>query len=169
MIEKCPSCNEEIFRYEGEADWYCINPICPAQAVNKMIHFASRDAMNIDTLGEKVIKQLYDAKLLTDITDIYKLKDHQEEMLKLERMGQKRVENLLRAIEDSKSSTLDRLLYGLGIRHVGIKVAKILVNEYPSLDKLKEAKKEDLLNIFEIGEGIANSVVNFFRAIMLKS
>lgn len=164
MINKCPSCQEKIYRYEGESDWYCINPICPAQAVNKMIHFASRDAMNIDTLGEKVIKQLYDANLLRDITDIYKLKDHQEEMLKLERMGEKRVENLLKAIENSKNATLDRLLFGLGIRHVGIKVAKILVNEYPSLDKLKEAKKEDLLDVFEIGEGIANSVVNFFNS-----
>lgn len=164
MINRCPSCEEEIFRYEGEADWYCINPLCPAQAVNKMIHFASRDAMNIDTLGEKVIKQLYEANLLTDITDIYKLKDYQEQMLELERMGDKRVENLLKAIEDSKSASLDRLLFGLGIRHVGIKVAKILVNEYPSLDKLKEAKKEDLLNIFEIGEGIASSVVNFFSS-----
>lgn len=164
MINKCPSCQEKIYRYEGESDWYCINPICPAQAVNKMIHFASRDAMNIDTLGEKVIKQLYDANLLRDITDIYKLKDHQEEMLKLERMGEKRVENLLNAIENSKNATLDRLLFGLGIRHVGIKVAKILVNEYPSLDKLREAKNEDLLDVFEIGEGIANSVVNFFNS-----
>lgn len=164
MIDKCPSCKEDIYRYEGEADWYCVNPLCPAQAVNKIIHFASRDAMNIDTLGEKVVKQLYDAEILKDFVDIYNLKNKQEEIMKLERMGLKKVENLLNAIEESKSRSLDRLVFGLGIRHVGAKTSKILVSNYPSLDLLKEAKKEDLLNIFEIGERIAASVVDFFSS-----
>lgn len=164
MIDKCPSCDSEIYRYEGEADWYCINPLCPSQAVNKIIHFASRDAMNIDTLGEKVVKQLYEAELLKDIVDIYSLKDHAKEIVKLERMGERKVSNLLNAIEESKTQTLDKLLFGLGIRHVGSRTSKILVENYPSLDLLKEAKKEDLLNVFEIGERIAESVINFFES-----
>lgn len=164
MIHKCPSCLETIYRDADEADWYCINPLCPAQAVNKIIHFASRDAMNIDTLGEKVVKQLYDEGILKDIIDIYNLKNHYDEMIDLERMGEKRVQNLLRAIEESKTRSLDRLLFGLGVRHVGAKISKILVTNYPSLDLLKEAKKEDLLNIFEIGDSIASSVVNFFSS-----
>lgn len=162
MIDKCPSCNQKIYRYENEADFYCINPLCPSQAVNKIIHFASRDAMNIDTLGEKAVKQLYDKGLLRDIIDIYNLKNHEQEIVELERMGQKKVDNLITAIEDSKNRTLDRLLFGLGIRHVGLKISKILVEEYPSLDLLKAAKKEELLTVFEIGESIANSVINFF-------
>ena len=164
MIHKCPSCLETIYRDADEADWYCINPSCPAQAVNKIIHFASRDAMNIGMLGEKVVKQLYDEGILKDIIDIYNLKNHYDEMIDLERMGEKRVQNLLRAIEESKTRSLDRLLFGLGIRHVGAKISKILVTNYPSLDLLKEAKKEDLLNIFEIGDSIASSVVNFFSS-----
>lgn len=164
MINVCPSCDEEIVRYEAEADWYCINPVCPSQAVNKMIHFASRDAMNIDTLGEKVIKQLYDEGLLTNVIDIYSLKDHQEKMLTLDRMGKRKIENIINAIEESKNASLDKLVFGLGIRHVGAKVARILVNEYPSLDLLKDAKKEDLLNVFEIGERIASSVVDYFSS-----
>lgn len=162
MIEKCPSCHEKIYRYENEADWYCINPFCPTQAVNKIIHFASRDAMNIDTLGEKAVKQLYEKGILKDIIDIYNLKSHTNELIKLERMGQKKVDNLINAIEDSKNRTLERLLFGLGIRHVGLKISKILVESFPSLDLLKVAKKEELLNIFEIGESIANSVITFF-------
>lgn len=164
MIKNCPSCGKDIYRYEGEVDWYCINPTCSAQVVNKIIHYASRDAANIDTLGEKVVKQLHDALLLNDILDIYTLKDHKEEILTLERMGEKKLENLLLAIEESKNRPLDRLLFGLGIRHVGSKVAKILTENYPSLDLLKEAKKEDLLNIFEIGESIASSVESFFSS-----
>ncbi len=163
MITNCPSCNSILHKEETEADWFCINPTCPAQIVNKMIHFASRDAMNIDTLGEKVIKQLYDENILNDIIDIYKLKEHYDKMLTLERMGQRRVENILNAVEASKNNTLDKLVFGLGIKHVGSKVARLLVDEYPSLDLLKQAPKEDLMNIFEIGERIASSVVDYFN------
>ena len=163
MIHSCPSCNSELIREDGEADWYCINPTCPAQVVNKIIHFASRVAMNIDTLGEKVVLTLYEAGYLKDILDIYKLKDFEDELIHLDRMGPKKVSNLLEAIEQSKSNTLDKLLFGLGIRHVGAKVAKILVNNYPSLDLLKEAKAEDLMNIFDVGVAIANSVETYFN------
>lgn len=162
MIELCPSCQSELVRLLGEADWYCLNPLCPAQQVSKMIHFASRVAMNIDTLGEKVITQLYDMGLLKDIKDIYTLKDHQQALLELDRMGLKKVENLLNAIEDSKNNTLDKLVFGLGIRHVGQKVSKILIKHYPSLKLLSEASYEDLIEINEIGERIAGSIVEYF-------
>ncbi len=163
MIHDCPSCHSKLIREENEADWYCVNPTCPAQIVNKMVHFASRGAMNIDTLGEKVVHTLYEAGYLKDIIDIYKLKDYETELIDLDRMGPKKVANLLEAIEQSKNMPLDKLVFGLGIRHVGAKVARILVDNYPSLELLKEAKAEDLKNIFEIGEAIASSVEAYFN------
>lgn len=164
MITHCPSCNEPIFRDENEADWYCINPICPAQHVGKIIHFASRVAMNIDTLGEKVVEQLYEAGLIHDILDIYDLNDKRSELLVLDRMGEKKVDNLLEAIEQSKSNTLDKLLFGLGIKHVGQKVAKLLLKRFPSLEKLSQATFMELISINDIGEAIANSVINYFSS-----
>lgn len=163
MIHDCPSCHSKLIREENEADWYCVNPTCPAQIVNKMVHFASRGAMNIDTLGEKVVHTLYEAGYLKDILDIYKLKDYETELIDLDRMGPKKVANLLEAIEQSKNMPLDKLVFGLGIRHVGAKVARILVDNYPSLELLKEAKADDLKNIFEIGDAIAGSVEAYFN------
>ena len=136
---------------------------CPAQHVGKIIHFASRVAMNIDTLGEKVVIQLYEAGLLTDILDIYTLKDKREQLLTLERMGEKKVDNLLDAIEASKQNQLDKLLFGLGIKHVGAKVAKQLLKQFPSLASLKDATYESLISINDIGDAIANSVLNYFK------
>ncbi len=162
MINSCPSCFMPIYRDPEDANWYCINPFCPAQRVNKIIHFASRGAMNIDTLGEKLVKQLYDEGLLNDVSDIYKLKTKQEQILKLDRMGEKKLDNLLKAIKNSKSNPFNKLIFGLGIRHVGEKIAKILANHYPSIDLLIKAKEEDLMNIFDIGKQIASSVVNYF-------
>lgn len=164
MINKCPSCNSELFRDVDNADWYCLNPYCPAQKVNKLIHFASRDAMNIDTLGEQVVKQLYENNYLDDIPSIYNLKNFKEEIVKLDRMGERKVENLLNAIEDSKNRTFDRLIFGLGIRHVGKKVSRTLVENFSSIDLLKEATIEELLNIYEIGDAIATSVTQFFSS-----
>ncbi len=163
MIERCPSCDSLLNKEKEDADYYCINPICPAQIVNKIIHFASRGAMNIDSLGERVVKRLYDEGILLDVKDIYLLKDKKAELLNLDRMGEKSVENLLKAIEDSKNNSLDKLLFGLGIRHVGSKVSKILVENYPNLKMFFDVTKEELLNIFEIGEAIAGSVVNYFN------
>ncbi len=163
MIEKCPSCDHLLNKEEGDADYYCINPICPDQIVNKMIHFASRTAMNIDSLGEKVVKRLYDENILLDVKDIYLLKNRKEELLSLDRMGEKSVINLLDAIEASKQNSLDKLLFGLGIRHVGSKVSKILVENFPNLRQFFEVTKEELLNVYEIGEAIANSVINYFK------
>lgn len=164
MIKSCPSCSEPIIREEGEADYYCINPNCPSQQINKIVHFASRGAMNIDTLGEKVIEQLFHEGYLKDIKDIYYLKGHKEELITLDRLGEKRVTNLLDAIEASKKNTPDKLLFGLGIRHVGAKIARLLLDEYGSIDAIMNASKEDLLNIFEVGDAIASSVVRYFSS-----
>lgn len=161
MITECPSCGSELIK--ESVDYFCINPLCKAQITNKIIHFASRVAMNIDTLGEKVVNQLYEHGYLLDIKDIYELKNHQEKLIKLERMGSKSVLKLLDAIEDSKQNTLDKLLFGLGIRHVGAKVSKILLESYPSLELLSKANSEDLQSIYEIGPEIAKSVVAYFK------
>ena len=120
--------------------------------------------MNIDTLGEKVVEQLYEAGLIHDILDIYDLNDKRSELLVLDRMGEKKVDNLLEAIEQSKSNTLDKLLFGLGIKHVGQKVAKLLLKRFPSLEKLSQATFMELISINDIGEAIANSVINYFSS-----
>ena len=119
--------------------------------------------MNIDSLGEMVVKRLYQEGLLLDIKDIYLLKTKKEELLKLERMGEKSVDNLLNAIEASKKNSLDKLLFGLGIRHVGSKISQVLVENFPELRLFLTVTKEELLNVFEIGEAIATSVINYFK------
>ncbi|MFA5719851.1 MAG: NAD-dependent DNA ligase LigA [Acholeplasmataceae bacterium] len=162
MISNCPSCGEVLVK--ESVDYFCINPSCKAQITNKIIHFASRTAMNIDTLGEKVVNQLYEHGLLLDIKDIYLLKNHEETLINIERMGKRSVEKLLNAIEQSKTNTLDKLLFGLGIRHVGAKVSKLLLEAYPSLEKLSSASEEALQNIFEIGPEIAKNVVAYFKS-----
>lgn len=162
MIEVCPSCGETLYRELGEADWFCVNPGCPAQHVGKLIHFASRPAMNIDSLGEKIVIQLYEEGYIKDFLDIYKLKDQREKLVELDRMGDKKVDNLLDAIEVSKQNSLDKLLFGLGINHVGAKVAKLLLKKFPSLETLSEATFEQLIEIDDIGEAIANSVIQYF-------
>lgn len=162
MITHCPSCGEELIK--ESVDYFCINPNCKAQMVNKIIHFASRPAMNIDTLGEKVVTQLFEHELLLDIKDIYLLKNHRETLINLERMGKRSVDKLLNAIEESKNNTLDKLLFGLGIRHVGAKVSKTLLEVYPTLELLSKATIEDLQTIYEIGPEIAKSVVSYFKS-----
>lgn len=164
MIDHCPSCQEPLIREKDEADWFCVNPGCPAQHVGKLIHFASRPAMNIDSLGEKIVIQLYQEGYIRDFLDIYQLKDQREKLIELDRMGEKKVDNLLEAIEVSKQNSLDKLLFGLGINHVGAKVAKILLKKFPSLEQLKGATFEQLIEIDDIGEAIANSVIQYFSS-----
>ncbi|WML42761.1 NAD-dependent DNA ligase LigA [Neobacillus sp. PS3-40] len=160
MPTHCPECESELVRLEGEVALRCINPKCPAQIREGLIHFVSRDAMNIDGLGEKVVSQLFAEKLIVDVADIYKLSS--EQLLGLERMGEKSVTNLLTAIESSKANSLEKLLFGLGIRHVGAKAAKTLAQAFGSILKLATANKEELLAINEIGEKMADSIVTFF-------
>lgn len=162
MPTHCPACGSELVRLEGEVALRCINPKCPAQIREGLIHFVSRNAMNIDGLGEKVITQLYQENLVADVADIYKLT--KDQLIQLERMGEKSVQNLLTAIEASKENSLERLLFGLGIRHVGAKAAKILAQTYEHIDRLMEAKEEELQAITDIGEKMANSIVTYFQA-----
>ncbi|WP_409252706.1 NAD-dependent DNA ligase LigA [Bacillus sp. SCS-153A] len=161
MPENCPECGSRLVRLEGEVALRCINPKCPAQIREGLIHFVSRNAMNIDGLGEKVISQLFIEGLIVDVADIYRLE--REQLLQLERMGEKSVDNLLNAIEASKSNSLERLLFGLGIRHVGAKAAKTLAQEFENIDNLSNASKDQLTAINEIGDKMADAVVAYFE------
>ena len=149
MPSHCPDCGSELVRLEGEVALRCINPKCPAQNREGLIHFASRNAMNIDGLGEKVIAQLFDNQLIKDAADLYILT--KEQLLGMERMGEKSASNLLSAIEISKSNSLEKLLFGLGIRHVGAKAAKTLAEHFTSMDRLASATREELLEVPEVG------------------
>jgi len=163
MIESCPVCASPLIRKAGEADHYCTNPDCPGKNINSLIHFASRVAMDIDTLGERVVEIFHDLGYLNAIPDIYKLKEYKEELKTLPGFGDKKIDNLLSAIENSKSQTLDRLIFGLGIKHVGAKVAKTLLKHYPSMDALMGVQYEDLLEISDIGDMIAQSITEYFQ------
>ncbi|WP_173104541.1 NAD-dependent DNA ligase LigA [Bacillus sp. KH172YL63] len=161
MPTHCPECESELVRLEGEVALRCINPKCPAQIREGLIHFVSRNAMNIDGLGEKVISQLFREKLIEDVADLYRLE--REQLLQLERMGEKSVDNLLEAIGKSKGNSLEKLLFGLGIRHVGAKAAKTLAQEFGTMDALMIKGKEELTNINEIGDKMAEAVVAYFE------
>ncbi|MED0702062.1 NAD-dependent DNA ligase LigA [Aeribacillus composti] len=161
MPSHCPECNSELVRLEGEVALRCINPKCPAQIREGLIHFVSRNAMNIEGLGERVITQLFKEGLIQDVADLYKLTKPQ--LLQLERMGEKSTDNLLHAIERSKENSLERLLFGLGIRYVGEKAAKILAEHFETMERLQSATREQLINIPEIGEKMADSIATFFE------
>ncbi|WP_174733572.1 NAD-dependent DNA ligase LigA [Mesobacillus harenae] len=160
MPTHCPACESDLVRLEGEVALRCINPKCPAQIQEGLIHFVSRTAMNIDGLGERVVSQLFAEKLIKDVADLYKLT--KEQLLGLERMGEKSVTNLLKAIENSKVNSLEKLVFGLGIRHVGAKAAKTLAQEFETMDRLMEADQEQLTAVNEIGEKMAEAVSTYF-------
>lgn len=162
MIETCPVCGSKLERKPGEADYYCQNSECPGKNINTLIHFASRQAMDIDTLGEKVVEILHELGYLNQIVDIYNLYMFKDELKEIPGFGEKKVEKLLTAIEQSKNQTLDRLIFGLGIKHVGAKVAKLLIKQYPSMDLLMHANYDELIQMSDIGEMIASSIVSYF-------
>ncbi|MFD1737907.1 NAD-dependent DNA ligase LigA [Bacillus salitolerans] len=162
MPSHCPECDSELVRIEGEVALRCINPMCPAQIREGLIHFVSRDAMNIEGLGERVISQLFKEKLIHDVADIYRLT--KEQLVELERMGEKSATNLIQAIQASKTNSLEKLLFGLGIRHVGAKAAKTLAQQFETIDSLKQASVEELTAINEIGDKMADSVYTYFRS-----
>lgn len=163
MITNCPICNTELIKKEGEADYYCPNPNCPARHIESFIHFVSRPAMNIDGLGERLMEDLYNFKFISTIPDIYKLSSKKDALIKLEGYGEKSVTNLLNAIEVSKDNSLERLLFGLGIKNVGKEKAKILAKKYKNMDNLSKASYEELVDIPDIGPIIANNVVSYFK------
>lgn len=157
----CPECGWRVERQGEEAAIRCTNPHCPALGREGLIHFVSRDAMNIDGCGPSVINALLDAGLVRDAADLYSLR--KDDLLKLERMGEKSADNLLAALAESKKNELDKLLFALGIRHVGAKVARILATEFGSMEKLQQAQPEELAQIRDIGDKIAESVVTWLN------
>jgi len=161
LPDKCPVCGSEVFRPEGEAVARCTGIACPAQLKESIIHFASRGAMNIDGLGEKIIEQLVDRGLVKDYADLYALR--MEDMLTLERMGEKLGGNILSSIQNSKKTSLDRLIYGLGIRQVGESMGKLLAREFSDLDELASASEERLQAIPGVGPEKAKSIFKFFQ------
>ncbi|NMA69232.1 MAG: NAD-dependent DNA ligase LigA [Desulfitobacterium sp.] len=161
MPEHCPECASPVIQEEGEVAHRCTSITCPARQREAIIHYVSRDAMNIDGLGPAVIQQLLDEGLIKDAGDLYYLKH--EELVKLERMGQKSAENLLNAVEDSKERGLAPLIFALGIRHVGAKAGRILAQRYGSMENLAQATEEELLETPEIGPTMAKSIVQFFQ------
>lgn len=161
MPTHCPSCEHELVRIEGEVALRCINPKCRAQLVEGMIHFVSRQAMNIDGLGDKIIEQLYQNDKIKDVADLYYLTA--EDLLPLERMGEKKVHNLLTAIEASKEKSLEHLLFGLGVRHLGTKASRVISEQYESIDRLFEVTIDDLILIPDVGHKMAQSLVTYME------
>ena len=159
----CPICGSELVRFPEEAAHYCINQDCPARVVESMIHFASRDAMDIATLGDKKVEFFHKQGFLNTIEDIYCLKEHRQELIDLEGFKEKSVDKLLDAIEDSKQNPLEDLIYGLGIRQVGKKAAKVLAKHFLSMDALMAANEEELVAIKDIGQITAECITAFFH------
>ncbi len=160
--EKCPVCKSPLFKPEGEVAYYCQNIECPAQIKGKLEHFASRGAMDIEGLGEALIDLFVEKKFLKNYDDIYDLKEKRKELVAIERLGEKSVDNLLEAIEESKNKPFDKVLFAIGIRYVGAGAAKKLAENFGSIDKLIAAKEEEINGIYEIGESISKSVCEFF-------
>ncbi len=163
MITACPVCQSPLQRKEKESAYFCTNENCPGKILAGIIYFSSKSGMDIEGLGEKVTETLFDLGWVKEITDIYRLHEKRTELLALEGFGEKSVDNLLENIEKSKSAPLEKVLSALGIRLVGTKTAKILAKKYEDLFELSRAPKEELLQIHEIGEGIANSMAEFFQ------
>ena len=163
MITKCPMCETDLIKKEGQVDYFCPNSKCPARHIEGLIHFVSRDAMNIDGLGDRIMEDFYNFHFIGNIADIYSLKQHEQELIRLEGYGDKSVTNLLEAIEKSKENSLERLLFGLGIPHVGSKTAKVLAQKFETMEKIEEASLEELISIPDIGDIIAKSMIDFFQ------
>lgn len=163
MPESCPVCGSEVIRDDGGVAYRCTGIECPAQLQRSIEHFASRDAMNIEGLGPAIIQMLLKNQLISGVADLYYLQLKRDELLKMERMGEKSVENLLNSIEGSKNNSIDRLIYGFGIRNVGQRAAKLLSENFDSIDKLRAATIDDIMKIDEFGEITARSIVVFFR------
>ena len=162
MIEECPMCHTKLIKKEGQVDFFCPNDKCPARHIESLIHFVSRDAMNIDGLGERIMEDFYNFHFIGNIADIYSLKNHEKDLIRLEGFGDKSVSNLLDAIEKSKENSLERLIFALGIPHVGSKTAKILAINFETMDNLENASFDDLVKIPDIGDIIAKSIINYF-------
>jgi DNA ligase (NAD+) len=163
MPKKCPSCGTAVVRVEGESMYYCPNRLCPAQRYRLLEHFVGRGAMDIDGVGESLARSLMDAGLVEEGADLYRLHEKRDELLQLERMGEKSADNVLRSIEASKQRPLAQVIFALGIRHVGYEVASMLANHFGSMQALMDATEEQVEAIPGIGPKIAQSIVEFFK------
>ena len=162
MIHNCPICNSELVK--KDSSYYCINDKCDKIKIENLIHFVSRDAMYIEGFGDNIVEDFYNMGYLKNVVDFYELKQYKEELMELEGFGNKSINNLLSNIEKSKNNSLERLLFGLGIRYVGSKTAKILAKNYLNIDNLIQASYDDLIKVKDIGEVIAKSVVEYFQS-----
>ncbi len=163
MIKYCPMCGTELKQKPGMVDFFCENVHCPARKIESLIHYVSRDAMNIDGLGERIIEDFYNYGFIRKISDIYKLNSKREELIELEGFGIKSVDTMLKNIEDSKKNSLDRLLFALGINGIGAKTAKILCKYYNDIDSLMNASAEELASIHDIGPVLSENIVAYFN------
>jgi len=161
--ELCPVCESKLMREEGEVDWRCINASCPARVSEELLHFAARGVMNIEGLGDAMVDQLLNAGLVHDIADLYTLHERRENLLELERVGEKSADALLKEIEESKKRPLAKVIFGLGIRFVGERTAQLLSDEFGSMSELMKAEKEELEKVHEVGPRVAEAVYDFFR------
>lgn len=161
MIDACPMCDTKLIKQD--ANYFCPNNSCPARHIENLIHFASRDAMNIEGFGDNIVEDFYNMGYLKTPADFYQIEKYKDELMTLEGFGEKSIIKLLASIENSKSNSLERLLFALGIRHVGAKTAKILARNYRSMDNLMQATYEELQVINDIGDIIAKSIVNYFQ------
>ncbi|HMN23070.1 MAG: NAD-dependent DNA ligase LigA [Ignavibacteriaceae bacterium] len=160
--EKCPVCNSKLFKPENEVAFYCENPECSAQIKGRLIHFASRGAMDIEGLGDALIDLFVDKGFITHFSDIYKLKDKRDKLVEIERLGEKSIGNLLHAIEQSKAQPFAKVLFALGIRYVGAGAAQKITDHFNSIDDIIAAGEEDISSIYEIGPSISKSIKQFF-------
>ena len=163
MIDKCPCCGSQLVRIPGEADYYCLNDYCEDKIVNKIIHFASKPAYNIDSLGDKLCEQLFQAGFITDIASIFRLKTQYESLIILPGLGEKSINKLIEAVEESKKNNLDLLLFGLGIRHVGAKASKLICKRFKNMDGIMNATLDELVAIPDVGDAIANSLYEYMH------
>lgn len=163
MIDKCPICDSVLVKKGEQVDYFCVNDHCSSRKIEGLIHFASRDAMNIEGLGEKIIEDFFNFGFIKEVSDIYLLQSHREDLTRLEGYGEKSITNLIDAIEKSKENSLEKLLFGLGISHVGSKTAKVIASHFHTIDCLMHIGFEELNSIRDIGDVIAKSVVSYFQ------
>lgn len=163
MIDKCPICGSKVERKNEEAAHYCTNAHCPARKIESIIHFVSKEAMDIEGLGEKVVEDLYNLGFVNGVEDIYYLDSHTRELIELDGYGKKSIENMIKAIEKSKNNSLEKLLFALGIDEVGAKTSRILAKRFNDMDSLMAASTEDLIAIKDIGNVMANSIYTYFK------
>lgn len=163
MIVRCPICDSILHKDKDIVGSFCVNPKCPARNIESLCHFVSRNAMNIDGLGDSIIEDLYNFGFVKKYSDIYNLYKYKEDLIKLEGYGEKSINNLLNAIEKSKENGLERLIFAIGISGIGAKTAKVLAQRFGSLDNLINATYDDLINIQDVGEVLSNSIISYFK------